>query len=116
MSILQALPSLPARALRGSADAISSFHGVPGPSYLPPAPARPIPPVLRDRNPGTLPGPDDIVGRQEVPLDEVSFEHLKSVCAIAQILHLRGELQLPASALADPAFHTREKKETNSGL
>lgn len=115
MSILQALPSIPARALRGSADAISSFHGVPGPSYLPPV-ARPALPVLRERNHGIPADPDDIVGRQEVPLDEVSFEHLKAVSDIAQILHLRGEIQLPASALADPSFHTREKKETNSGL
>ena len=113
MSTLQALPSIPARALRGTVDAVSSFHGAPGPSYVPPAPMRPVPAVLREQ--WILPVPSDIVGRQEVPLEELSFDHLKSVGDVAQILHLRGEIQLSAAALADPAFHTREKKETKSG-
>lgn len=54
--------------------------------------------------------------RLEVPLQELGFRHLRSAAEISQIVHLRQEIQLPASALADPAFHTREKKETNSGL
>ena len=54
-------------------------------------------------------------GRLELPLDELSFHRLTTTAAIAQILHLRGEIQLPAAALADPSFHTREKKETSMG-
>ena len=53
-------------------------------------------------------------GRLELPLDELSFHRLTTPCEIAQIMHLRGEIQLPASALADPSFHTREKKETST--
>ncbi|GAC1600572.1 MAG: hypothetical protein NVS3B2_02880 [Ramlibacter sp.] len=55
-------------------------------------------------------------GRLDLPLDELSFHRLGSSAEIAQIVHLRGEIQLPAAALADPSFHTREKKETNTGL
>lgn len=51
--------------------------------------------------------------RLELPLDELSFHRLTTTAEIAQIMHLRGEIQLPAAALADPSFHTREKKETN---
>lgn len=57
-----------------------------------------------------------IDGRLELPLDELSFHRLTTPAQIGQILHLRGELTLPAAALADPSFHTREKKETNTGL
>ena len=53
-------------------------------------------------------------GRLELPLDELSFHRLTTTAEIAQILHLRGEIQLPSSALADPLFHTREKKETST--
>lgn len=54
-------------------------------------------------------------GRLELPLEELSFHRLTTPAEIGQILHLRGEIQLPASALADPSFHTREKKETSTG-
>lgn len=54
-------------------------------------------------------------GRLELPLDELSFHRLTTPAQIGQILHLRGEIQLPATALADPSFHSREKKETNMG-
>lgn len=57
-----------------------------------------------------------IDGRLEVPLDELSFHRLSTLAEIDQILHLRGELTLPAAALADPSFHTREKKETSTVL
>lgn len=54
-------------------------------------------------------------GRLELPLDELSFHRLTTPAQIGQILHLRGEINLPAAALADPSFRTREKKETNMG-
>jgi hypothetical protein len=54
-------------------------------------------------------------GRLELPLEELSFHRLTTPAEISQILHLRGEIQLPATALADPSFHTREKKETSTG-
>ena len=57
-----------------------------------------------------------IDGRLELPLDELSFHRLTTPAQIGQILHLRGELALPAAALTDPSFHTREKKETSTGL
>jgi hypothetical protein len=50
--------------------------------------------------------------RLEVPIDELNFCHLQGAAEIARIVHLRQQIQLPASALADPAFRTREKKET----
>lgn len=53
--------------------------------------------------------------RIELPLDELSFHRLSIPAEIGQILHLRSEINLPAAALADPSFHTREKKETNMG-
>lgn len=68
-----------------------------------------------------LPPPDDalalgkIDGRLELPLDEVSFHRLTTPAEIGQILHLRSEINLPSTALADPSFHTREKKETSTG-
>jgi hypothetical protein len=53
-------------------------------------------------------------GRIEVPLDELGFFHLRSASEIAEIQHLRSVIALPAAALSDPDFHTREKKETRS--
>lgn len=74
-----------------------------------------IPPGgLQRRMPGDEEGAAG-VGRLEVPIDELRFFHLKTEAEIARIRHLREEIQLPASALADPSFSTREKKETNTG-
>jgi hypothetical protein len=70
-----------------------------------------MPPPLRDE---ALPQ-GKVDGRLELPLDELSFHRLTTPAEIGQILHLRGEINLPATALADPSFHTREKKETNTG-
>ena len=50
----------------------------------------------------------------DVQPHEVNFRHLRGSVEIARILHLRREIQLPASALADTGFATREKKETKS--
>jgi len=48
----------------------------------------------------------------EVQPHEVNFRRLRGAHEIARILHLRNEIALPASALADAGFQTREKKET----
>lgn len=48
--------------------------------------------------------------RKEVPVGELSFRHLKTLGEIARISHLREEIQLPASVVADPCFRAREKK------
>jgi hypothetical protein len=55
-------------------------------------------------------------GRIEVPLDELGFFRLTAPSDIAEIHHLRAEIQLPASAVADPGFRAREKKETRKAL
>ena|SRR5438105_10558864 len=52
------------------------------------------------------------IARREVPLDELSFFHLKSPSDIAEIQHLRSKIRLPASAVATPGFRAQEKKET----
>jgi len=76
-------------------------------------------PALREVQ---LPSRDDAMplgkvdGRLELPLEELSFHRLTTPAEIGQIMHLRGEINLPATALADPSFHTREKKETSTGL
>lgn len=49
----------------------------------------------------------------DVQPHEVSFRRLKGPQEIARILHLREEIRLSASTLADAGFRTREKKETN---
>lgn len=50
----------------------------------------------------------------EVQPHEVNFRRLRGAHEIASILHLRQEISLPASALADAGFRTREKKEMKS--
>lgn len=53
--------------------------------------------------------------REEVPVHELSFRHLKTHEEIARIVHLRDEIQLPASVLADAGFAAREKKGMRKG-
>lgn len=48
----------------------------------------------------------------EVQLDEIEFRRLQAADEIEAIQKLRGEIQLPGAALADPGFIAREKKET----
>jgi hypothetical protein len=48
----------------------------------------------------------------DVQPHEVGFRQLRGAHEIARILHLRNEIALPASALGDAGFGTREKKET----
>ena len=47
----------------------------------------------------------------DVQPHEVSFRQLRGATEIGRILHLRNEIALPASALGDAGFGTREKKE-----
>lgn len=50
----------------------------------------------------------------ELLAHEVGFRCLRGAREISQILHLRNQIPLPASALRDAGFAMREKKETNS--
>jgi hypothetical protein len=59
---------------------------------------------------------DQAPSREDLPLDQITFRRLQTAAEIARISHLREEIQLPASTLADPVFRTREKKEMKSGL
>jgi hypothetical protein len=47
----------------------------------------------------------------DVQPHEVGFRRLQGPREIAGVLHLRNEIQLPASALGDSSFAAREKKE-----
>lgn len=44
---------------------------------------------------------------------EVSFTQLRGPREIARVMSLRQGIALPSSAVDDPGFHTREKKETS---
>ncbi|MDB5858494.1 MAG: hypothetical protein JWQ76_2183 [Ramlibacter sp.] len=50
----------------------------------------------------------------DVQPHEVAFRQLRGAREIGRILHLRNEIALPASALRDAGFGTREKKEMKS--
>ena len=69
--------------------------------------------------PGVSMAPDDTgaylrpVISNEVQPHEVTFKRLRGAHEIARILHLRGEIALPLTALADASFAAREKKEMN---
>lgn len=53
-------------------------------------------------------------GSRELPVDELQIRPLRGAEEIARVIHLRNEISLPAAALADPEFRTREKKETST--
>lgn len=95
--------------LQSEATSASQAHATAGVLF---ASSRDTPQLSRDE---ALPI-GKIDGRLELPLEDLSFHRLTTPAQIDQILHLRGELTLPAAALADPSFHTREKKETSTGL
>jgi hypothetical protein len=59
-------------------------------------------------------GADAAPSLAQVPVEELRLRHLRTPGEIAQIIHLREEIQLPAAALADPGFRAREKKETRT--
>ena len=48
----------------------------------------------------------------ELQAHEVSFTQLSGARAIDRIQHLRQQIALPSSAVDDPGFASREKKET----
>ena len=62
------------------------------------------------------PQPPALPGSRELPLDELEIRALRGADEIARVIHLRSEINLPATALADPAFAAREKKETSTVL
>ena len=85
------------------------FAALPSPvfAYAGPQGAYPVLPVSH---------PPAEAGRMEVFLDELGFFRLTAPSDIAEIHHLRAEIQLPASAVADPTFRAREKKEIRKAL
>ena len=60
--------------------------------------------------PSSLPPPE--IARHEVLVDELSFFRLTAPSDVSEIQHLRAQIQLPGSAMADPGFRALEKKET----
>jgi hypothetical protein len=52
----------------------------------------------------------------ELQPHEVGFRRLRGHREIAGVQHLRQQIALPASAVGDAGFVSREKKETKSGL
>lgn len=57
---------------------------------------------------------DAFEARQDVPIDSIRFCALQTEQEIRAISHLRRELNLPGSALAEPEFRALEKKETST--
>jgi hypothetical protein len=53
--------------------------------------------------------------RHDVPIDDIWFCALQTEQDIRAIRHLREELRLPGSAVAEPEFRALEKKETSTG-
>jgi hypothetical protein len=51
----------------------------------------------------------------DVVLDEVEFRRLHDAGDMHAIQKMRAEIQLPGTAVADPGFISREKKETGRG-
>jgi hypothetical protein len=54
-------------------------------------------------------------GDAHVPFAELAFRQLRTAREIAQISHLREEIEIPDAILLDPGFAAREKKETSRG-
>jgi hypothetical protein len=52
----------------------------------------------------------------DVQLDEVQFHRVRAADEVHAIQKMRAEIQLPGTAMADPGFFSREKKETGRGL
>jgi hypothetical protein len=81
-------------------------------AYRSPAPGAALFPSQRQ----IAPAPARVDNRLDVPLSELTFRHLQTPDEIAAITHLRKEISLVAAGVADPAFVTREKKETRRAL
>lgn len=58
--------------------------------------------------------PPAAVALRDIAIDELEIRPLRHPEEIARVLHLRQEIHLPSAALADPAFASREKKETST--
>ncbi len=50
---------------------------------------------------------------KDIPVADLEIRCLEGAREIAEIVELRGEINLAAAAAADPQFAYREKKETN---
>lgn len=50
--------------------------------------------------------------RRDIPSDELWLHGVKTSREIADVMHLRRQIRLPAQVLADPGFAVLEKKET----
>lgn len=75
-----------------------------------------VTPLLDDSFlPGRVPAPR-ARRSYEVRPDEVEFRRVRASDELAAIQRMRAEIQLPGTAVADPRFQTREKKETGRGL
>lgn len=48
--------------------------------------------------------------RQEVQVQELWLRPLRTAAEVAEIMHLRNQIPLPAEVLADPGFAALEKK------
>ena len=91
-------------------------------AYQPQATGAALFPLLRQPQLAPMSGQHDgpaqakVDNRLDFPLSELHFRHLKTADDIAGIVHLRKEIQVVAAGVADPAFVTREKKETRRAL
>jgi hypothetical protein len=54
--------------------------------------------------------------REPLPISQVVLHHLRTPGEIAEILHLREEIDLSVHTAAGRAFELLEKKETSAGL
>ena len=72
-------------------------------------------PAVEALLPPTRPVPPARARSFDVPLAEIDFRRVRGADEFHAVHQLRAEIQLPGSAMADPGFRTREKKETTRG-
>jgi hypothetical protein len=73
-----------------------------------------LPAMTPEQGAHAVPAPfPQVPARLDVAADELWLHGLKSPREMADIMHLRRQIQLPAHVLADPGFAVLEKKETN---
>lgn len=72
-----------------------------------------LPAMTPEQGAHAVPAPlRHVPARQDVCADELWLHGLKNPREIADIMHLRRQIRLPAHVLADPGFAVLEKKET----
>jgi hypothetical protein len=71
-------------------------------------------PVMPMPMPVSMPMGPPAGSRDELPVAELNLRRLVTAREISRIHYLRDEIDLPASALRDPAFRSLEKKETRT--